>query len=115
MKTNEKNGVKILKKDIKKLSEEQKFLKNQRKTDKIVGERKVEYWYAQSKLTSNRFKLRIMYAAYGLMRGKKFSVTENRYEEENHPLKQCLPLISKIMEDYSKVEKTKEKEVYHEI
>ena len=56
-----------------------------------------------------------MFAAYGLMRGKSFvqiepnSRWEKKYEdstfEECHPLKNFLPQISKVIEQYSKIEK----------
>ena len=38
-----------------------------------------------------------MYAAYGLMRGKSFSQTENKYPEEEHPLNNYKRDIDKIL------------------
>lgn len=78
--------METLKEKINSLSERQKFLKNQRKTVNLIGEKKMEPWEAAYEHLSKREKLRIMYAAYGLMRGKKFSEIENHYPEEDHPL-----------------------------
>ena len=104
METLEKINVKKIKDDIKKLSEEQRFLKNQRKTVKLIGERIIEPWEATYTHQSNREKLRLMYAAYGLMRGKSFYQTENKYSEENHPLNNFKNKIDKIILDYQKEE-----------
>lgn len=97
-----KNTVNILKlkSDIKKSVELQKFYKNQRKDVKLVGERKMPAWEAEDKHRSNRHNLRIMYAVYGLLRGKSFSQTENRYPEENHPLNEHMYYIDKMIKEY---------------
>lgn len=55
---------------------------------------------AEEKHRSNREKLRIMYAVYGLMRGKSFSQIENHYPEDNHPLKKYQYQIDKLMKLY---------------
>ena len=91
--------------DIKKIAEEQIFLKNQRKEVNIVGERKMSPKDATYKHQSNREDLRIMYAAFGLARGKSFSVTENHYPEENHPLQKFKATIDRISLKYKVVEK----------
>jgi hypothetical protein len=104
METIEKIKVTIIKNDIKKFSEEQKYLKNQRKTVNLKGERTMEPWVATCKHQANREKLRLMYAAYGLKRGKSFSQMENNHIEEEHPLKNFLPQISKIIEQYNNLE-----------
>ena len=102
METTVKNtNVSILKNDIKKLVNEQKNLRNQRKTVNLKGERTMDPSTAQYVHTENRYKLRLMYAAYGLMRGKSFSQMEKNHPEENHPLKNFLPQISKLIETYS--------------
>lgn len=98
-----KIAINALKSDIKKLSEEQKFLRNQRKTVHIKGERTMEPWVAAMKHRANREKLRIMFAAYGLMKGKSFSQIEKNHSEEEHPLKNFLPSISKMIETYNKL------------
>lgn len=93
-----------LKNDIKLMSNEQKLLRNQRKTEKLVGERIVPAGEAQIKHMLNREKLRIMYAAYGLMRGKSFSQMENKFPEENHPLNKFKKRIDAIMVQYENKE-----------
>jgi len=98
-----KIAINALKSDIKKLSEEQKFLRNQRKTVHIKGERTMEPWVAVMKHRANREKLRIMFAAYGLMRGKSLEQIETKHSEENS-LKNFLPQISKIIESYDQKE-----------
>jgi hypothetical protein len=105
METIEKIDVAKMKADIKAMVELQKFYKNQRKTVHIVGERKLEARDATYKHMANREDLRMMYAAYGLARGKTFSQIESRCSEENHPLKNH-PLknhqrtIDRILEKY---------------
>jgi len=100
METIEKIDIAKMKIDIKAMVELQKFYKNQRKTDKIVGERKMSPSDATYKHQTNRQDLRIMYAAYGLARGKSFSQIENKYPEENHPLNNYQKSIDRITEKY---------------
>jgi hypothetical protein len=107
METIVKINVAKLKEDLKKLAENQRFLKNQRKTEKLVGERVMEPWKATYEHQANRENLRLMYAAYGLMRGKSFSQTENKYPEEGHPLNEFKKQIDEIILKYM----TEEEEV----
>lgn len=100
METIIKINVEKLKSDIKELAEKQKFYRNQRKTEKIIGERKLQPWEAACAHRENRNKLRIMYAAYGTIKGKKFSEIENYYSEENHPLKEYQYQIDKLIKKY---------------
>lgn len=100
METINKFDIAKIKADIKKMVELQKFYKNQRKTEKIVGERKMPAIEAGYKHKTNRDDLRIMYAAYGLAKGKKYSEIENHYPEENHPLKNYQRSIDRILEKY---------------
>jgi hypothetical protein len=100
METIEKIDIKKMKEDIKGMVELQKFYKNQRKTDKIIGERKMSASDATYKHAANREDLRMMYAAYGLARGKSFSQTENKYPEEGHPLHAHQRTIDRITEKY---------------
>lgn len=93
--------MKILKEKIKSLAEEQSFLKDQRRTAKIAGERKLEPWEAAMTHQVNRENLRIMYAAYGIAKGKKFSDVENHYPEEGHPLNVYKSQIDKIISTVS--------------
>jgi hypothetical protein len=87
METIEKIDIAKMKSDIKAMVEKQKFYKNQRRTEKLVGKRKMPAWEATQKHQYNREELRAMYAAYGQARGKSFSQIENHYPEEGHPLK----------------------------
>jgi hypothetical protein len=100
METIEKISVNILKNELKDLSTVQKILKNQRKTVNLVGERIKDPGIATYEHQRNREKLRIMYAAYGLMRGKSFSQTENKYPEEGHPLNEFKKQIDEIVLKY---------------
>jgi len=101
-----------MKEDIKTKAEEQKFLKNQRKTVKIVGERVIPAKDATYKHQTNREDLRIMYAAYGIARGKSFSQIESQHGEEEHPLQRFQKSIDRLLEKYKilvKVEALEEK------
>jgi hypothetical protein len=89
-----------MKEDIKTKAEEQKFLKNQRKAVHIVGERKVSPKDATYKHQVNREDLRMMYAAYGIARGKSFSQIENHFPEVDHPLKNRQATIDRLLEKY---------------
>ena len=100
METITKIDVRKMKEDIKAMVEEQRFYINQRKTVKLKGERKMKPSEAQWKHQANRQKLRLMYAAYGIARGKNFNQIENHYPEENHPLAQYQEEIDKILVPY---------------
>lgn len=91
---------KTMKAEIKVLVAKQKLTKAQRKTVNLVGERTMEDWVAQMDVMDNKHHLRLMYATYGLMRGKAFSVTENRYPEETHPLKEFEQTIQRMLSSY---------------
>jgi hypothetical protein len=75
----EKLTIKDLKDQIKVLSQEQRELKNQRKTVHIVGERIMEPWKAWIQHQSNRSKLRDLHLAYGILRGKKSEDIDKTY------------------------------------
>jgi hypothetical protein len=81
METTTKIDVRAMKADIKKMNEEQKFYVNQRKTKRLVGERVINPSEAQWKHRSNRQKLRLMYAAYTLARGKSISLIDKHPEQ----------------------------------
>ena len=87
METIEKIDIATMKADIKAMVEKQKFYKNQRRTEKLVGKREMSPSDATMKHFQNREDLRVMYAAYGQARGKSFSEIENHYPEDGHPLK----------------------------
>lgn len=90
-----------LKLKIKELSETQIELKNQRKTVKIVGTRTMEPWQAALSHSSNRENLRILFAAYGVLRGKTFNQIESCFPEENHPLNAFKISIDKLVAQYA--------------
>jgi hypothetical protein len=103
--TVEKAMIIALKNDIKKAVEEQQSLKNFRKTVNFKGSleerRKMEPSKAAYKHLVNREKLRVMYATYGLMRGKSFEQIEKRSDTtEPHPLIKFSNQITKLREHY---------------
>jgi len=111
METIEKIDVRKMKADIKAKVEEQKFYKRQRKSDKtIFKERQISQKEAQWKHRANRHTLRLMYAAYGIARGKSFTQIErdSKWEkvyvdssyDECHPLRKYQGQIDKILEQY---------------
>lgn len=93
--------MKTLKNEIKNLVEVQRELKNQRKTVNLVGDRTIEPSEAAWKHGLNRHNLRLMYAAYGVLRGKNYSQIENHYTEDEHPLKAFEADINKIVEKHA--------------
>jgi hypothetical protein len=103
METIEKIDIATMKADIKAMVEKQKFYKNQRRTEKLVGKREMSPSQATMKHFQNREDLRVMYAAYGQARGHSFSVTENHYPEDGHPLKDNpFPLrIERVLKKYT--------------
>lgn len=121
MKNQEYNHkIQELKNAIKEKANYQRELKRHRKTEKFEGERmkvtqKVWEWgkYVEKEVectpriafelhVQNRFELRMMYAAYGYLRGKSLFQIEN-LTETDHPLN--LPFFKerwmKIVEEYS--------------
>jgi hypothetical protein len=100
METIEKISINILKNELIDLSNVQRILKNQRRTVKLIGERIKEPWEAAYEHSRNREKLRILYAAYGLMKGKTFSQIENKFPEENHPLNEFKFEINDLILNY---------------
>ena len=101
METLVKINIAAMKDAIKKASEIQKFYKNQRKTVHIKGDRLMSAKDATYQHMANREKVRIMYAAYGIARGKSLSQIEARWSEENHPLKKYQYDIDKLLKQYA--------------
>jgi len=107
METIEKINIKQIKTDIKAKVKEQKFYKNQRKTVHKDCSRKegnpadISPSDATMKHQENREYLRILYAVYGVARGKSYSYVENHYPEDEHPLHQYQWKIDKILEKYT--------------
>ena len=104
METIEKINIRQMKADIKAKVEMQKFFKNQRKTVNKNNTKKpgdpadISPSDATWKHFVNREDLRVMYAAYGLARGKSFSQVESQYQEEGHPLHQYQRKIDYLLE-----------------
>lgn len=103
METITKLSINRLKTDIKILADEQKFLKNQRKTVHIIGNRKIPANEANWIHSINRHRLRLLYAAYGIIRGRIFSTIETNYSEKKHPLSQFNYNIHKIVDSYNNI------------
>lgn len=117
MDTNLKNAISAMRKDIAELEKEQKAVKPQRKTVYFTGERTMHPWEAAEQAKANKEKLRLYYAAYGLLRGKNFDITENNAKREEyykyHPLCACLPDIDRILNKYGyQLKNYEEKENY---
>ena len=101
METIVKINIAKMKEDIKAKVELQKFYKDQRRTVKLVGERKMPASEATYKHQTNREDLRILYATYGVARGKTFQEIEKRYDLHNeHPLQKYQKSIDRILEGY---------------
>lgn len=113
-----KNAIKSMREEIAALEKRQKNAKEQRKTVNFHGERTMPVWVATNAVQELRKDLRAMYAAYGLLRGKKFSQIENNakpldrgyYEKTGdwvspslygkHPLVLYLSKINNFLEKY---------------
>ena len=103
MEQNIKNAIKSMREEIAALEKVQKNTKEQRKTVNFHGERTMPAWKATMLVPGQREHLRIMYAAYGLLRGKKFSQIENNSKPAyngKHPLTLYLSAINKVLEKY---------------
>ena len=103
METIEKIDIAKMKADIKTMVEKQKFYKNQRRTEKLIGAREMSPSDATYKHLMNREDLRMMYAAYGQARGKSLSQVENKYPEDKHPLNEPYHQrkITRILDNYT--------------
>lgn len=78
-----KNILKEFREEISKLEKEQKIIKPQRKTVHYTGERTISPSEAIDKARLNSYSLRCMYAAYNLLRGKGFDITEKNAKPLN--------------------------------
>lgn len=96
----------LIKNDIKKLAENQKSLKNQRKTVHLKGERTIEPWKATLTHNANRHQLRMMYAAYHVLKGRDLSIFETKpsKKETVSPISDYVDQINKLVEKYGKEE-----------
>jgi len=84
-----------IKEKIKVLSQEQRVLKNQRKTIHLQGKRTMEPWQAFYKHQANRSELRELYFAYGIIKGRDIEVlkTENKHYVN-------MDNVNKLVEEY---------------
>ena len=78
-----KQAIIDFRKEIAALEVEQRNVKEQRKTVRFTGERTMSPSDAYYEAKDNKDKLRAMYAAYGLMRGKTFEQIENKSKPLN--------------------------------
>lgn len=111
--------IKEVRARIAEVEKEQKTIKPQRKTVHFEGERTLSPADAYEKTVYNKSKLRAMYAAYNLLRGKNFEVTEKNYKPLNkedfyklngynledkyvgkHPLTLRLGYINAVLNEY---------------
>jgi hypothetical protein len=101
---NLKAAIANLKNDIAILAEKQGKAKPQRKTVHFTGERTMSPGEATDFVNDNRYELRMMYAAYGLLRGKRFEYTERNdkefLEKGRHSLEGCMYGINRVLNNY---------------
>lgn len=90
-----------LKIEINRLVENQRFLKNQRKTVHLVGERSIEPWNATFLHHENRHQLRLLYATYHVLRGKDLETFETKVKENNCKITMYQRVIDKLIEKYA--------------
>lgn len=86
-----------LKEEIKTLSAQQRELKNQRKTVDLKGERTMDPSQATFKHQVNRNRLRHLFMAYGLLKGK----TQEQIEA-NPKTPIDMDYVNKILEQHGK-------------
>lgn len=110
-----KINTRPIKNFIKSEAEKQKFYKQTRKNATFSTDKNGKITWspmnpreAQSRAYFQSLELRIFYAAYGLLRGKSFSKTENHYSEENHPLNKWDKEIEKSLEKMKQMSQIKE-------
>lgn len=94
----ETNTKITIKEKIKVLSQEQRVLKNQRKTIHLQGERTMEPWQAFYRHQANRSELRKLYFAYGIIKGRDLEVLklENKCYIN-------MDEVNKLVEEYEKI------------
>lgn len=111
-----KEELKQFREEIAALEKEQINMKAQRKTVNLKVKRTVNPYDAAQAVDNNRYKLRIMYAAYGLMKGRRFEQIENHYDKENnqiHPLYGFASSINDILNKYGYTMEYKEVQAWY--
>jgi hypothetical protein len=108
--TTAKINTRPIKDLIKTYVDKQKLYKDQRKSKKNKLERTIDPKEAQYKALWNSVELRILYAAYGLLRGKSLSQVESNYSETDSDnfLNQHKAKIAKTLEGMQQMSKIKE-------
>lgn len=79
-----------IKEAIKTLVEEQRQIKPQRKTVNFSGTRKLPAWQATQQHQINRYDLRHLYIAYGIVRGRSVDQIEPKRKREYNEKKVAL-------------------------
>jgi hypothetical protein len=92
----EKKKILELKEEIKKLSKEQRYLKSQRKTVNLKGERTINPMDAQFKVQMNKYNLRHLYLVYAKLRGKDIKIVERSYKNPPNTY-----TLEKLIQKYS--------------
>jgi prefoldin subunit 5 len=111
-----KEEIRQLRQEIAALEKEQKNMKAQRKTVNLKVERTIDPFSASEAVKRNREQLRVMYAAYGVLRGKTFEQIENSYDRVNnqiHPLYGYGSDINKILNKYGYEMEHEEEEMWY--
>ena len=102
----EKINISKLKEEIKKLSTNQKFFKEQRKTVNIKNKRIIEPWEANYKHNINREKLSIMYATLLVLNGFSLKEATNMHlsKKDNYIFETNKNKVYKILNSYKENE-----------
>jgi len=96
-----RKNIQELKNAINEIATTQKVLKQNRKTVNFIGERSIPAYEAAYKVQSNKYELRHMYLAYGILRGKDLKTIDSgvgKPFDVNKPL--LLDYANKIAEKY---------------
>ncbi len=96
-----------LKNIIKESSLKVRNLKNQRKTEKLIGERTVDSYRAVLLVNKEKRDLRKYHIAYGLLRGRTYEQIEQKVRDENKLTQYDWELIDYLVEKY-RIDNTKE-------
>ncbi len=94
----ESNPILELKEEIRKMAEQQVTLKLQRKTVRLSVKRRIHPVDAANMHADNRFRLRHMYLAYGIIRGKTVEQIESTSKA---PYSYDARTVSKLVEKYT--------------
>jgi len=96
-----KQSIQTLKEHIKQLSASQKAIKPQRKEVHFDGKRTMPAWKAVQQHLINRYDLRHLYIAYGIMRGRTIDQIEPKRKTKFDQSK-----VNQIIESYGQAVRT---------